>query len=187
MRGVSVRIRMVWLACTACFLVACAGESDAPRRDERGTTLEVRPAAAAQVLDEVRRPGATAVVLNVWATWCLPCKEEFPDLMRLYRAFAPKGVRLVLVAADFEDDRTERVREFLAARGVDFPTFLKEQGDQEFIDAIEPRWSGALPVTFVYDGAGNLKSFREGKTDYETLEKLVLDALGPNKDKKEDG
>ena len=131
-----------------------------------------------RILEEVRRPGATAVVLNVWATWCLPCREEFPDLVRLEREYREKGVRLVLVSADFPD-ATEGAKAFLKEHGVAFDSFIKDGDvtDQVFIDGLDPRWSGALPATIVFDGAGRKSAFWEGKADYVTLERSVKEAL----------
>ena len=138
---------------------------------------ELRPATAAQVLEEVRRPGAAAVLVNVWATWCQPCREEFPDLMKVRRELAPSGLRVVLVSADFDDDREEQVRKFLAAQGADFPSFLKEGKDEEFIEGLEPKWSGAIPATLVYDAEGRLQRFWEGAEPYDTIKQRVLDVI----------
>ena len=57
----------------------------------------------------------------------------------------------------------------LARHGVDFPSYLKTGADMEFIDALSPKWSGALPATFVYDGAGSLRDSWEGEATYETF------------------
>jgi len=138
---------------------------------------ELRTATATRILEEVRRPGAQVVVVNVWATWCLPCREEFPDLVRLQRAYAPRGLRLVLVSADFDDGREEQVRRYLAGQGVDFPSFLKEGDDMEFIEGLSATWSGALPATLVYDAQGRLRHFWEGAASYATMERRVLDVL----------
>ncbi|HEX6851906.1 MAG TPA: TlpA disulfide reductase family protein [Candidatus Polarisedimenticolaceae bacterium] len=138
------------------------------------------PAGPERILGEVRRPGAAVVVLNVWATWCQPCREEFPDLLRLEREYRAKGVRLVLVSADFPDAVAE-AEAFLRRHGVAFQTFLKDGDvpDQAFIDGLDPRWSGALPATIVFDGAGRKTAFWEGKADYATLERHVKEALNP--------
>src|SRR5262245_714081 len=76
------------------------------------------PAAAEAILAEVKKPGAAATLVNVWATWCGPCVEEFPDLLHVAREFAPKGLRLVLVSVDFSDTDKE-IAEFLTKQGVD--------------------------------------------------------------------
>ncbi len=131
---------------------------------------------AEDVLREVRRPGARAVVVNVWATWCAPCREEMPDVLRVYRELRGRGLRLLLVSADFPEDR-EEARAFLARAGVDFPTYLKSGDDRAFIDGLDPGWSGALPATFVYDAAGKLRHSRVGKSTYAELKERVLEAL----------
>jgi thiol-disulfide isomerase/thioredoxin len=142
----------------------------------------LEPATAARVMEEVRRPGASAVLVNVWATWCVPCREEFPDLLRLRRAYADRGLRLVLVSADLSDGADE-ARAFLAAQGVDFPSFHKDEDDQAFIDGLSATWSGALPASFLFDGSGTLRESWEAKASYETLESKIgpLVAGGPRK------
>jgi thiol-disulfide isomerase/thioredoxin len=131
---------------------------------------------AARILEAVREPGPGVVVVNVWATWCLPCVEEFPDLIRLRKNYLGKGVKVLLVSADFHSERDGALR-FLAEQGVDFETFLKDGDDMKFIEALCPAWSGAMPATFLYDSKGRLVHFREGKITYEILEREVRTAL----------
>ena len=134
------------------------------------------PAEASAILAEVKRPGASAVLVNVWATWCAPCVEEFPDLLHVARDLRPKGLRLVLVSADFSDSRAE-VTEFLTKQGVDFPTYIRTGKDEAFVDGLEPKWTGAIPVTLLYDGSGNLVRFWEGKASYPVIKNRALAAL----------
>ncbi len=163
-------------------LAACAacGGSHAPRAATPERTPAAAPplaaAGAERVLEAVRAPGARAVMLNVWATWCAPCREEFPDIVRLARAYRARGLRLVLVSADFEDG-AGAARAFLAGHGVDVPSFIRTGDDMRFINAIEPFWSGAIPATFLYDGAGRKLGFWEGRQTYATLESAVRKAL----------
>lgn len=131
---------------------------------------------AAKILEAVKEPGAAVVLVNVWATWCNPCVEEFPDLVRLRKNYLDRGVRVLLVSADFSTERAATL-EFLAKQGVDFPTFQKDGDDMKFIDALCPQWSGAMPATFLYDSKGRLVHFREGKASYDALEREVQAAL----------
>ena len=156
---------------------AIAGDAARPGETSGGaapaqTGLELVPATAADILAAVRKPGSSATIVNLWATWCVPCRQEFPDLMRFWRAHKDKGVALVLVSGDFESE-TEAARAFLASQGVDFRTYRKSQKDQEFIEAFDPAWSGALPATFVYDAGGQRKHSFLGPITYESLEKEV--------------
>ena len=153
--------------------VSKAGEPPRPTATE---SVEITPATGNEIRTAISRSNARATVVNVWATWCLPCREEFPDLVRLYRAYRDTGVALVLVSADFED-QLPAAREFLAEQGVDFPSFAKRGGDAEFIDALDPRWSGALPATWIYDADGVIRHFREGKTTFHALEQELLQVL----------
>jgi thiol-disulfide isomerase/thioredoxin len=134
------------------------------------------PAGADAILAEVKKPGAGAVLVNVWATWCSPCREEFPDLLHVARELAPKGLRLVLVSVDFEG--TEKATtEFLTSQGVDFPTFVRTGKDEAFVDGLEPQWSGAIPATFLYDADGKLVRFWEGKASYPVIKRRAMKAL----------
>lgn len=176
-----------WLAvaCAALALAGCGARDEtpapvaqsAPAAPHGSSALpEIRPATAEQILEAVRAPGAQVVMVNVWATWCAPCREEFPEMMRLYSRYEDRGLRLVLVSADF-DDQLGPARQFLAQNGVDFPTFLKTGDDMRFINSLEPRWTGALPATLVYDGHGVLRHFWEGKASFDKFEQSVLDVI----------
>ena len=138
---------------------------------------DLSPATASTLLAAVRSPKAKAVLVNVWATWCQPCREEFPDILRLRQAYEERGLRVVLVSGDFPSDRARAVN-FLAEHGVDFPTYIKDGDDMAFIDGLNKAWSGALPATFLYDTKGSLLEWWEGKASYSLLEKKVLLALG---------
>lgn len=129
------------------------------------------------LLSAVRESGGRAVLVNVWATWCRPCREEMPDLVRLQRNLGPRGFRLLLVCADFPGERGA-AEAFLREQGVDFTTYFKTGEDMAFINGLDAEWSGALPASFLYDGKGRLLDSWIGKRDNATLERKVLDALG---------
>lgn len=138
--------------------------------------VQVSPVTAQALLKIVRDSGAKVVLVNVWATWCGPCREELPDLVRLARDYETKRLKVLLVSADMESDLPQ-VKKFLAEHGVDFPAYLQAQKDQEFIDAINPHWTGAIPATFIYDGTGKLHEFWEGSASYATFEQKVQQVL----------
>ncbi|MEW6335948.1 MAG: redoxin domain-containing protein [Acidobacteriota bacterium] len=137
---------------------------------------ELRPSGAAGVKAAVEAARGKVVLVNVWATWCEPCREEFPDLLRLRREERSRGLELILVSADFER-QAATAQAFLREQGVDFPSLLKSGDDMDFIEGLEPRWSGSLPATFVYDRSGRLVEYWEGMADYETLRGKVVPLL----------
>ena len=164
------RAALVVLA--AALVAGCGGGTGAGGKV--GPPIE--PADADQVLAAVRAPGARAVLVNVWATWCVPCRDEFPDLMRVERELGPEGLRMVLVSADF-DESLPQARAFLADHGVNFPSFHKTGDDMRFINTLDTLWSGALPATLLFDGAGRRVAFWEGRQSYESLARAVREVL----------
>lgn len=138
--------------------------------------IEIRLVSAKELLDVIEGSDAEVVLVNIWATWCMPCREEFPDIVRLYRAYEARGLEVIFVSGDLEAD-IPQVLEFLAQHGVDFPSYLKVGKDMEFIDDFVPEWSGLLPATFIFDARRSLQSFWEGEAAYEIFESRVLDVL----------
>jgi hypothetical protein len=82
----------------------------------------------------------------------------------------------MFVSADFSDD-VPNAKSFLAAQGVDEPTWLKTGDDMQFIDTLDPTWSGALPGSFLYDSEGRRVRSWEGKASYDSLRARVLPVL----------
>lgn len=187
-RGPRAPGRLPWApgAAAAALIAALAGcgggrgpattAEQAPAAPDSAPAGEIQPATVEQLRQVVRAGGARVVLLNVWATWCAPCREEFPDLMRIRREYRERGLRLVLVSADFDSDLAA-AKAFLAGQRVEFLTYLKHEADMPFIDGLDSLWSGALPATLLYDGAGNKLWFHEGRTTYDTLKTRIDAAL----------
>ena len=118
------------------------------------------------------------LVVNVWATWCDPCREEFPDLVRFHHEMGPRGVEVVAISLDMPSALKTDVVPFLAANAASFRLFIKTAGgDEEFINTVDPGWSGALPATFVYDREGRLVRSVFGATTFDQLGAMVLPLL----------
>lgn len=169
------------LISTALLVSGCGGEtaseskSTAESADSK-VVPEIIAATAEDLLKVVKDSDGQVVLVNVWATICKPCVEEFPDLVKLRNRYREQGLDLIFVSADF-DDMIKDVRKFLVDNGVDFKTYIKTGSDQEFINTLDERWSGAIPFTLIFDKSRKVRYFWEGKASYETLEAKVLDVL----------
>jgi len=152
--------------------------------DEGGSQVQtgLTDITSAELLSKVKSSAGKTSVVNVWATWCQPCVEEFPHLVELYKKYSDKGLQLILVSADADEDRG-RVIDFLSEQGVDFQTYIKAEPDNEFVAAFGQEWSGALPATFIYNSKGELKKFWMGDASFEEFE-AAFNAVNENVEKK---
>ena len=97
-------------------------------------------------------------LVNVWATWCTACREEFGDLERLHREYAPRGVRVVAVSVDEGSD--EKVARFAKAAGVTFAVAHDTDG------AVQRLYQTVgVPETYLVSADGKLLWHKAGALD----------------------
>ena len=156
----------------ALFLPAGFSAAQAARGGRQPAPPAVLSATGAEIRKLAHRPGAGATLVSLWATWCDPCRKEFPGLQRVIRERAGSGVRLLLVSADFPD-QLPGVRKFLAGHGVRDTTYIKTGDDMTFINSLDSSWSGALPATFIFDQRGRLASHWEGEADADSFARAL--------------
>ena len=151
-------------------LAGAARAAEAPRLAGEGDSKGLAEAVA--------REKGHVVLVNFWATWCVPCREEFPDLVRLEKAYRSQGLRVIGVSTDFEKQRAA-VDKFLAAHRPDFPNYRKKSGgdDQEFIEKVDAKWGGELPFSVIFGPDGKKARVLSGKQSYSDFEREVLKLL----------
>jgi thiol-disulfide isomerase/thioredoxin len=130
--------------------------------------------------DRIAREKGRVVLVNFWATWCVPCREEFPDLARLDKAYGGRGLRVLGVSTDLARE-TAAVKKFLAELKPGFPNYRKKGGgdDEQFIDAVDKSWGGELPFTVLYARDGKKARVLSGKHTYGEYEAEILRLLKP--------
>jgi thiol-disulfide isomerase/thioredoxin len=141
-----------------------------------GSDPVLRLVSGRELRAELARVDADVVLLNVWATWCAPCREEFPDLLRLRGEYRDRGVVVEFLSGDFPSHAAD-VSAFLRELAVDFPSYIKAGKDMELIEALHPDWSGALPATFIFGRGGEVLQWWEGAASYGTFAAAVDAAL----------
>ncbi|MBK7866006.1 MAG: TlpA family protein disulfide reductase [Ignavibacteriales bacterium] len=108
--------------------------------------------------------------INFWATWCVPCREEFPDIVKLAKNF-PK-VEYVAVSLDHPDEIKSKIEPFLKKMKAPFNNYVaKFKDDQVLIEMINKDWNGAIPATAIYSSNGKEVGFYPKKMSYTELEK----------------
>jgi len=158
------------LALTGLLLSGCAAKSP------DNNALAPESVSYNDLVKEISSRKGQVVIVNFWATWCMPCRIEFPDFVRFGKEFADRGVDVVFVSTDYEPDMPQ-VIDFLNENGVPWESYIKTGVDFEFISSFHSEWSGALPATFVYDRNGSLRAFWEGITSFDELEASVTAIL----------
>jgi len=117
--------------------------------------------------------GKKAVLVNIWATWCGPCVEEFPDIVKLQKDYADK-LRVIFVSTDFN---REAALEFLEKQEVDWTTYFSKDTGEDFINSLSDKWTGAMPFTKILDINGNLVASWESSAEFKKFEKHVKQAI----------
>ena len=130
-------------------------------------------------LDSVKKANMGNVVLiNFWATWCKPCVEEFPDLIKLNNEYKDKNFKIVFVSLDFGHDLEDKTKTFLKKQGVDFATYYNNfERDEDIINYMDKNWDGGIPGTFIFDKDGKLRKTFVGKRKYEDFKNAVDESL----------
>jgi thiol-disulfide isomerase/thioredoxin len=132
---------------------------------------------AAALKSLLKKKQGKVVLINLWATWCVPCREEFPDLIKLHGKYRSRGLELILISVDDTEQR-EPVEAFLKENGVTFPTYINaEENYEDLIGFIAPDWIGGFPTTFVIDRKGRLTRSLVGGQSYEVFHKAVAPLL----------
>ena len=123
-----------------------------------------------------------ALVVTFWATWCEPCRDEYPMLNQLAKQYAPQGLRVVGVNLDQDGDLI-LMRRFIARYKPVFPNYRKkptEEGGSEesaFREAVLPGWNGTLPASFFYTKDGRQVGSFVGERDREAYEGAIRSLL----------
>ncbi len=103
------------------------------------------------------------VVINLWATWCTPCRVEMPSIENLYRRFRSEG--LTVLAVSFDKGQDEAVRAFVKEKNLSFPVLIDH--DQDVESKYQTR---TIPSTFVIDKRGVIAARVDGAKNWESEE-----------------
>ncbi len=171
---------MRFLLLTLLAVAGCAtdtpdatGAADAPAGPGADLPL-VEVASAEALVDDLDGLEADLVVLNFWATWCLPCRQEFPEFIQFDREMEGEGVHVRFVSLDQPTD-LPLVRAFLAEHEVSDPSYLYT-GQGDVTSQLNPFVGGALPITMVLDGDGIVQDTHVGVMTYDELVAAVATA-----------
>jgi thiol-disulfide isomerase/thioredoxin len=119
----------------------------------------------------------TTYIINFWATWCGPCRKEIPDMERIHQKFSDQKVKVLLISLDFPEQLDKALMKFLKSNNITAQVVLLNDPDSnEWIDKVDPHWSGSLPATLVYKGRDRF--FFEKELSFEDVSRSII-SLNP--------
>jgi thiol-disulfide isomerase/thioredoxin len=117
----------------------------------------IHPINADELKNLLKRGSSRPLLINFWATWCDPCRDEFPDLVKIDNQYRSKGLDIVAISLDDLKDINTEVPKFLREMHATMPVFLLDVPDPEpAIKIIDSQWAGSLPATFLYNAQGQI-------------------------------
>jgi thiol-disulfide isomerase/thioredoxin len=137
----------------------------------------IEPIDAEQFAALLEHHRGKVVLINFWATWCIPCRYELPDLDLLQQRYRERGLQVITVTID-KPEKLEDARVALAKQAPNLIGYLQGEADEyAFIDPLDPNWVGALPTSFFVDREGKVRKAHPGRMLYKDLEREVLALL----------
>lgn len=132
-------------------------------------------------LAKLIKPNVKPLLINFWATWCDPCREEFPELVQIDAKYKGK-IDFITISLDDLEDIAVGVPNFLIEMKAEMPAYLLKTKDEgAAIAMIAPDWQGGLPFTVLFDRSGKTTYFRQGKVKIdvvsEAIDKAVAEAM----------
>jgi thiol-disulfide isomerase/thioredoxin len=115
----------------------------------------------------------TTYIINFWATWCKPCLEELPYLEEVNEKYNDKKLKVILCSLDFPKQIESKLLPFVEKKNLKSTVVVLMDGNfNDWIDKVSPDWTGAIPVTYIYNG--NKKHFVDAPIhNTQELEEII--------------
>lgn len=116
----------------------------------------------------------TVYVVNFWATWCKPCVKELPYFRELEVNHHNDKLKVLLVSVDFPSEIDKSLIPFMKKTALKNTFIISDKNQQEYINKIDPQWSGTIPITLFIKNAKRLLveqtlSYRDMLRYYKTI------------------
>lgn len=114
-------------------------------------------------------------LINVWATWCAPCRLEYPNFVILHRMFGARDFEFISLSVD-DIKKRDKVLSFLKETNSSLPNYVYSADDKyEMIEAVDEAWNGALSYTLLIEPGGKVIWNHQGTVDFQELKTAIVD------------
>lgn len=160
-------IKIVFLLLISGVSIAAQEKTTLPVVTETETIADLKPLVAAS--KKSKKP----LLINFWATWCGPCRYEFPELVKIDAEYRAQGLDFAIVSLDNIGAKDMLVAGFLQSYKSTMPSYLIDMPTRNGVDRaireIAPRTRGGLPLTLLFNAKGKLVYQKDGVIDAEIL------------------
>jgi peroxiredoxin len=137
--------------------------------------VSLKESSLAELKKLMKNDGQKLRLVNVWATWCAPCRIEYPEFVVIQRMFGARDFEFISISAD-KLSKKEDALEFLKSNYSAVPNYIATNDDKyALIEAIAPEWNGALPYTALIEPGGKVVWQHQGEVDFFELKKVIVD------------
>ena len=157
----------------AMFAVVSFGQKDIAADAVKTTVIDADALRALVKEPETKQP----ILINFWATWCGPCRAEFPELVAIDNEFREKGLAFYLVSIDNVGLADTGVSDFLKDYGARMPSYLLDAEERRDITrairAIAPAYRDGIPTTLLFNRDGHLVFQKSGVVNGRLLRRAI--------------
>lgn len=132
---------------------------------------EIAEVTSDTLLQEVTKLEASIVLVNFWATWCDPCKEEIPVLLELEKKYTQQGLRVLFVSMDEPEDQKDVLQFVNNTPGM--INLRKTLPGAKILRNLFSEWMGVIPVTILFSQTGDILEAIEGTRESQEFEKIL--------------
>lgn len=150
-----------------------------PRPSAAAGVVLAEPVQIGELFARLKRLGGKGTLVNAFASWCGPCREELPMLEAMAPNLKRDGIQVVYVAFDEPEDRY-KAEAFLRSNDVKSPSFLA-LGGVAFREQLAPNWPGMIPATFLFDANQKQRYFWPGQAFEHELMPIIEGFLAGKK------
>jgi thiol-disulfide isomerase/thioredoxin len=127
------------------------------------------------VKELVKNNGDKLRLINIWATWCGPCVEEFGDFIIINRMYRGRDFEFISISAD-DPSLKEKVYKFLSKEQASNTNYIFNTDNKyKLIEAVDPQWQGGLPYTILVEPGGKIVYAKQGPIDPAKMKTMIVD------------
>jgi len=129
-------------------------------------------------VEKIIAESKTPLIVNMWATWCVPCVQELPYFQDEVKKYRKDSLQLLLVSLDFKEAFPEGIMKFMNKRKITAPVvWLDETNADYFCPKIDAKWSGSIPATLFINNKTGYRNFVEAQISHDKLKQEIRAVL----------